>query len=305
MSRSTAVATGDTVEVLLAGFVVYLREQRGVSEPTIEAYGGDVRRFLTARGEVGLGDLTSAEVSRVVLGDPVRGRSPATVQRYACSVRAFLRYGHLAGLIETDLSGAVLPMADRRRSLLPQGLTEAQARAMLHSCDRRRSIGRRDHAVIVLMLRLGLRASEVAALRMDDLDWRGGTVTVHGKRARVDQLPLPADVGEAIAGYLQRGRPCTTAREVFVKASPPHAGLDGPTVSRIVRCASVRVGLTPFGAHRLRHTAACQMLRAGGSLAEIGQVLRHDSAQTTAEYACVDVGRLRTITRPWPARTTS
>ena len=305
MLRSTAAASADPVEALLAGFVVYLREQRGVSVSTIDAYVGDVRRFLTARGDVTLRNLTAAAVSRAVLGDPVIGRAPATVQRFVCSVRALLRYGHWAGLIESDLSGAVLPMADRRRSLLPQGLTEAQVRALLHSCDRRRSIGRRDYAVIVLMLRLGLRASEVAALQLDDIDWRAGTVTVHGKNARVDQLPLPADVGEAIAGYLQRGRPRTPTREVFVEATPPHASLGCGAVSSVVRRASVRVGLAPFGAHRLRHTAACQMLRAGGSLAEIGQVLRHDSAQTTAEYACVDVERLRTIARPWPAGTAS
>ncbi len=305
MSRSTALSSDGSVEALLAGFVVHLREQRGVSALTSGVYVGDVRRFLTARGDVSLRELTAAEVSKTVLSAPVAGRAPATVKQYGCAVRAFLRYCHVAGLIETDLSGAVLPMADRRRSLLPQGLTAAQVQALLHSCDRRRAVGRRNYAVIVLMLRLGLRVSEVAALRLDDIDWRAGTVTVRGKKARADQLPLPADVGDAIAGYLQRGRPRTTARAVFVGATSPHAGLACSAVSSIVRRASVRVGLTPFGPHRLRHTAACQMLRAGGSLAEIGQVLRHESAQTTAEYACVDVQRLRTIARRWPAGTTS
>ena len=305
MSRSTATSSDGSVEALLAGFVVYLREQRGVSALTIDAYLGDVRRFLTARGDASLRGLTAAEVSKVVLGAPVAGRAPATVKRYGCAVRAFLRYGHLVGLIETDLSGAVLPMADRRRSLLPQGLTEAQVRALLHSCDRRRAVGRRDYAVIVLMLRLGLRVSEVAALRLDDIDWRAGTVTVRGKKARVDQLPLPADVGDAIAGYLRRGRPYIPGRELFVGVTGRQVGLAGRGVSYIVYRACARAGLAPFGAHRLRHTAACQMLAAGGSLAEIGQVLRHDSAQTTAEYACVDVERLRTIARCWPAWTRS
>jgi integrase/recombinase XerD len=124
---------------------------------------------------------------------------------------------------------------------------------------------------------------------------------VHDKRARVDQLPVPADVGKAIAGYLQRGRPRTAARQVFVRTVPPPVGLSRSAVSTIVRRACARAGLAPFGAHRLRHTTACDMLRAGGSLAEIGQVLRHDSAGATAVYARVDVERLRTIARAWPA----
>jgi site-specific recombinase XerD len=128
---------------------------------------------------------------------------------------------------------------------------------------------------------------------------------VHGKRGRVDQLPLPADVGKAIAGYLRRGRSHATARQVFVAAIPRNAGLGRGGVSSIVRRACVRAGLAPFGAHRLRHTAAGDMLRAGGSLAEIGQVLRHDSSGATAVYARVDVERLRTIARPWPVGATS
>jgi integrase/recombinase XerD len=227
------------------------------------------------------------------------------VKRYGCAVRSFLRYGHLAGLIETDLSGAVLPMADRRRSLLPQGLTEAQVRALLRSCDRRRAVGRRDYAVIVLMLRLGLRVSEVAALRLDDIDWRAGTVTVHGKKRGWISYrcrPMSATRSPATCGTAGSR---VTGRELFVDVTGRQVGLGSRGVSCIVYRGCARAGLAPFGAHRLRHTAACQMLRAGGSLAEIGQVLRHESAQTTAEYACVDVKRLRTIARPWPAGTTS
>jgi integrase len=260
----------------------------------------DVRRFLQRRGCSDVRDVTAAEVSKAVLAE-VAGWSPATVRRYAASLRSLLRYCHLAGLIETDLSAAALPVSGRQRSLLPQGISPAQARALLRSCDRRRAAGRRDYAVIVLMLRLGLRAGEVAALRLEDIDWRAGLITVHGKRGRVDRLPLPVDVGEAFAGYLRRGRPRTAAREVFVRVIGPRVGLGSRGVSSIVRRAGVRAGLAPFGAHRLRHTAACEMLRAGGSLAEIGQVLRHRSAASTATYARVDVDRLRTMARPWPA----
>ena len=299
MSRSS-ITSGSPVDVLLDGFVGYLRRERGVTVLTVDAYVSDVRRFLAHRGGSELGALTAAEVSKAVLGQ-VAGRSPASVRRYGCALRSFLRYCYLAGLVEHDLSAAALPVSGRRRSLLPQGITPTQAKALLGACDRRRASGRRDYAVIVLMLRLGLRASEVATLTLDDLDWRAGQLTVHGKGNRVDQLPLPVDVGEAIAGYLRGGRPRTaTVREVFVRVMPPRVGLTRSGVTNIVLGAAKRAGLGAVRAHRLRHTAASDMLRAGAPLTEIGQVLRHRSLGSTAAYARVDVERLRTIARPWP-----
>src|SRR6266567_7626752 len=148
---------GLAVESLLDGFVGYLREERGVSGRTVEAYVSDVRRFLARRGGRGVDELSAAEVCAAVLGE-LDGRSPASVRRYGCALRAFLRYCHVAGLIESDLSAAALPVSGRRRSLLPQGISDEQARALLRACARRRATGRRDYAVIVLMLRLGLRA---------------------------------------------------------------------------------------------------------------------------------------------------
>lgn len=304
MPRSMTVP-GEGVEVVLAGFTDYLCEQRCVSPLTVAAYAADARRFLERRGRRGVRGLTAADVSRAILGDANGRRAPATVRRYACSLRAFLRYAHLVGLIGTDLSSAAVPVSGRQVSLLPQGLTPAQARVLLRTCDRRRAVGRRDYAMIVSMLRLGLRAREVAALRLEDIDWRTGQVTVHGKHARTDVLPLPSDVGTAIAGYLQRGRPCTTARAVFIRTMPPPVGVSRSAVSSVVRRASTRAGLETFGSHRLRHTIACQVLRAGGSLVEIGQILRHDSLGTTARYARVDVDRLRRIARAWPTGTRS
>jgi site-specific recombinase XerD len=304
MSRSTT-ARGEKVDAPLAGFIDYLRDQRCVSPLTVEAYVADARRFLERRGRKGLRGLTAGDVSRAILREADGRRAAAAVRRYACSLRAFLRYAHLVGLIGSDLSSAAVPVSGRQLSLLPQGLTPAQARALLRACDRRRAVGRRDYAMIVLMLRLGLRANEVATLQLEDLDWRSGQVTVHGKRARTDQLPLPTDVGTAIAGYLQRGRPSTTARAVFIRTTPPSEGVSRSAVSSAVRRASMRAGLEMFGAHRLRHTTACQLLRTGGSLGEIGQVLRHDSLGTTARYARVDVDRLRRIARAWPTATSS
>ena len=298
MSRSSATGIAPA-EVLLDGFVVYLRRERGVTALTVEAYVSDVRRFLVDRDASDLSELTAAEVSNAVLGQ-VSGRSPASVRRYGCALRSFLRYCYLVGLVERDLSAAALPVSGRRRSLLPQGISPTQAKALLRGCDRRRANGRRDYAVIVLMLRLGLREREVATLRLDDLDWRAGQITVHGKGGRVNQLPMPVDVGEAIASYLRRGRPRgVTTREVFLRVRPPHVALAHGGVTAIVASAARRAGLGVVRAHRLRHTAATDMLRAGASLAEIGQVLGHRSPGSTAAYARVDVERLRTIARPW------
>jgi site-specific recombinase XerD len=304
MSRSTTTP-GEGVEAVLAGFIDYLRVQRCVSTLTVEAYAADARRFLERRGRRGVRGLTAGDVSRAILREADGRRAAATVRRYACSLRAFLRYAHLVGLIGTDLSSAAVPVSGRQVSLLPQGLTQAQARALLHTCDRRRAVGRRDYAMIVLMLRLGLRAKEVATLQLEDLDWRTGQVTVHGKHARTDVLPLPTDVGAAIAGYLQRGRPRTRARTVFIRTMPPWVGVSRSAVSSVVRRASTRAGLETFGSHRLRHTTACQVLCRGGSLVEIGQILRHESLGSTARYARVDVDRLRRIARAWPTGTPS
>lgn len=285
---------------LVDEFVGHLRSERGVSALTVEAYVSDVRRFLADRGESDLSRLTAAEVSHSVLSQ-VADRAPATVRRYGCAVRSFLRYCYLVGVVDHDLSAAALPVSGRRRSLLPQGIKPSEARALLRACDRRRAIGRRDYAVILLMLRLGLRASEVATLRLEDLDWQAGQLTVHGKGSRVDELPLPVDVGEAIAAYLRRGRPReATVRSVFLRVQPPQVALTRGGVTAIVAGAARRAGLGVVRAHRLRHTAASDLLRAGAPLVEIGQVLRHRSLGSTAAYARVDVERLRTIARPWP-----
>ena len=229
-------------------------------------YVADVRRFLAGRGDGELSELTPADVSHAVL-DQVGTWSPASVRRFGCALRSFLRYCFLTGLVERDLSGAALPVSGRRRSLLPQGITPTQEKALLRACDRRRATGRRDYAVIVLILRLGLRANEVATLRLDDLDWRAGQLTVHGKGNRVDQLPLPVDVGEAIAAYLCRGRPrSATAREVFLRVQPPLVGLTrvGVSVARRRGSASRRAwrGAPPSAAPHRGHRHA-----AGGRVA--------------------------------------
>jgi integrase len=184
--------------------------------------------------------------------------------------------------------------------LLPRGISRADARALLDSCDRRRALGRRDYALLLVLLRLGLRRGEVAGLTLDDIDWRAGELVVHGKGGREDRLPLPADVGAAIAAYLRRGRPASARRELFLQARAPYAPIAAGTVAWTVRRACRRAAIPEVGSHRLRHTMACEMVGAGVPLVRIGQVLRHRSLQSTAIYARVDVDQLRQLAAPWP-----
>jgi site-specific recombinase XerD len=150
------------------------------------------------------------------------------------------------------------------------------------------------------VVRLGLRAGEVAALELDDVDWRAGEMVIRGKGRRLDRLPLPADAGEVIVDYLRHERPPTKSRNVFILAVAPRIGISAKTVSGVMRCACERVGLAPIGPHRLRHTTATEMLRGGASLGEVGQVLRHRQMTTTSIYAKVDLGSLAMLARPWP-----
>lgn len=286
-------------DLLVAGFVEFLCQERGLSPLSVEAYRSDVLRFLQRSYRDDLHGLTPAEVSKAVLRETV-DHSPASVRRFGCAVRTFLRYCYIAGMIDTDLSGCALPVSGRRRSLLPKGLTSSEAAQLLRACDRRRATGRRDYAAMLLMMRLGMRANEVATLTLDDIDWRAGVITVRGKGNRTDRLPMPVDIGEAITSYLRCGRPSTPVREVFVRSLPPRIALTRIGVSNLVLAASRRAGLRDVRAHQLRHTAACQMVRAGVPMVQIGEVLRHRSAGSTAAYARVDVARLRQLAQRWP-----
>ncbi len=287
-------------EVLLASFHGYLLKERALAPCTAAAYVERARRFLAgcATGAEVAG-LTAADVTRAVLREATAG-SVGSAQFFVVALRSFLRFCFLDGLVATDLSAAALTMTGRRRPGLPRGISQADATALLGSCDQRRSDGRRDYAVLIILLRLGLRAGEVAALTLADLDWRAAEMVVHGKGRREDRLPLPGDVSTAIADYLQRGRPTTTAREMFLRARAPIGALGRGGVSSIVRRACVRSGVAPVGAHRLRHTLACEMVRAGVPLSEISQVLRHRNATSTAIYARVDLDQLRALAQPWP-----
>ena len=289
-------------EQLHERYRVYLVEERGLAAGTIAGYLHVARLFFSARaadGGLRLEQLTAAEVTEFVLAECAT-RSVGSAKYVVCGLRSLLRYLYVAGHIDVELDAAVPTVASWRLAGLPVTFGRAEVARLLASCDRRTTFGRRDYAVLTLLARLGLRAGEVAALELGDIDWRAGELVVRGKGRRQERLPLPVDVGEAVAGWLRRGRPRCDCTKVITRVRAPHRGLSTAGVSAIVSAACRRAGLPELNAHRLRHTAATEMLRAGAALTEVGQVLRHASVLTTAIYAKVDRDRLRTLALPWP-----
>jgi integrase/recombinase XerD len=286
------------VQALAEGYRSYLAGERGLSAGRVEGYVREACLFLAGRAER-VGELTAAEVTQfVVAGCGCRG--PGAAKNMVTALRSLLRYLYLSGAVAVRLDGAVPAVAGCRDAGLPKALPAGQVAALLASCDRGRPAGRRDFAVLTLLARLGLRAGEVAALELGDIGWRGGELLVRGKGRREERLPLTADAGEAIAGYLRDGRPPGGSRNVFLRACAPYDALSAGGVKSVVRRACDRAGFPRAGAHRLRHSAATGMLRAGASLEEVGQVLRHRAAATTAIYAKVDDSALSILARPWP-----
>lgn len=291
-------------DVLLARFHDFLVHQRSLSTPVADAYCHWVHPFVAhVSGNEGIDHvsvLTAGDVTQFLTGYlPALSRKQA--QMTACGLRAFLRFAYVRGIVSADLATAIPSFPLRRLSRVPDGLTMRQVDALFDACDRSTSVGRRDFAVITCFVRLGLRRAEAASLHLDDVDWAAGTVTVHGKGNRIDQLPLPVDVGEAIVAYLRDGRPATTDRAVFVRAVAPFTALGPSSISCIVGRVARRAGLGTIHAHRLRHTTATLTLNAGASLDEVAQLMRHASVNTTATYAKTDLTRLAGLTRPWPA----
>ncbi len=304
LAPSPAVEHGP-VDVLIEHYRQYLLSERGLSRATSRGYIDAIRPFVRTRvSPDGLAlDWASVDAAAitafVVSHTPNQSRGAAKLT--VTALRALLRFLHVEGRITRPLTAAVPSVAGWRLAGLPKGLALAQVKALFASCDRRTRLGRRAFAVLTTLVRLGVRAGELAALRLDDIDWRAGTIVIRGKGHHLEQLPLPTDVGDAIVAYLRHGRPATaTDRTVFVRGRAPHHALSPSGVTSIVCAAAQRAGLGPIYAHRLRHTAATQLLRAGAPLPEIGQLLRHRRALTTAIYAKVDRAALRTIARPWP-----
>jgi integrase/recombinase XerD len=293
--------TDDPVERLLVDYSRYLFDERALTEHTVLVrYVPVARLFLDGvMGAEGLEleRLTAAEVSSF-LARECRRRSVPGARELVVALRSFLRYLHIARLISAALQWAVPSVADLRDRSLPRGLEPAVVKRLLSSCDRRRTVGRRDYAILLLLSRLGLRAGEVAALTLEDIDWHSGELLVAGKGGRYDGLPLPVDVAEAIVSYLRR-RPRIQDRALFLRVTAPAGPLRTSAVSGVVREACRRATVPSAGSHALRHTAATEMLRQGASLPEIGEVLRHREQKTTPTYAKVDRKTLR-LARPWP-----
>ncbi len=299
--RETATPASPA-EAVIERYRCYLVGQRGFQADSVRVYTDVARLFLSwldLGGALGLEDVTAAEVTRFVL-EEARRLKVASAKAMTTRLRSLLRFLYIEGFVTCPLADAVPSVAGWRLGSLPKALPPSQVAALLRSCDRRKGIGRRDFAVLVVLSRLGLRAGEAARLGLDDIDWRSGEVTVRGKWNRVDRLPLPVDVGEAIAAWLSQGRPTCQSRSVFVRVRAPHRALTSGGVSSIVWRACERAGLAPSRAHRLRHSAATGMLAGGASLEEIGQVLRHQRSDTTSIYAKVDRNSLAAAIRPWP-----
>jgi site-specific recombinase XerD len=288
---------------ILDAFGRYLRTERQLAERTVSLRVHLARPFLAGLagpdGTVRLDQASPAVVAGFVTGQS-QAYAVGSMKQVTVALRSLLRYLFAAGLAGRDLSPSVPPVAGWRLSGLPGGAGDGDVAAMLAGCNRSAVTGARDFAVLMLMSRLGLRACEVARLRLDDLDWRAGELAVRGKGGRVDRLPLPADVGGAVAGYLRLRRSPSACREVVLRACGPDAPMSRQAAVTVPRRAAARAGLPAIGAHRLRHRAATLVVSNGGSLAEAAQLLRHGSETVTAIYAKVDRAALAAVTRPWP-----
>ena len=293
------------VEQAVHKFERYLRDERRLAEVTIVYYVSFVRGFLA--DQFGDGPVT---LSRFCAGDVVRfvqRQAPRLhlkrAKQLTTALRSFLHYARYLGQIKRDLAAAVPTVANWSMSSIPRAIPADAARRLLASIRRRTAIGCRDYAILLLLARLGLRASEVVRLELQDIDWNAGSITVHGKGDQHSVLPLPAEVGCAIATYLRRGRPRSSSRRIFLRTKAPIRGLLGPqAIASLVQHNLTRAGIQAptRGAHQFRHALASEMLHHGATLAEIGEVLRHRHPDTTRIYTKVDLDSLRDLALPWP-----
>lgn len=298
-----APVSKDPASVILDRYRIFLTAERSLAMVTAARYIDCLRPFLSQRvlnGGLDLRNLRPADVTAFVV-ERCPQLNAGVAKLTVTALRSFLGFLHLDGVTERSLVHAAPKVLRRRLAGLPKGLEPDQVRRLLAACDVDTAVGCRDLAILTLLVRFGLRRREVARLRLDDIDWRAGTISVHGKGNCYERVPLPPDVGHRVAEYLQHGRPTDAqGRTVFVRHFAPHHALSTARVSTIVADVARRAGLGRVHAHRLRHTAATELLRAGASLPEIGQLLRHRRTATTAIYAKVDRDNLRLIARPWP-----
>jgi len=286
------------LEALVEEYRQWLVVERSLAPVTVRYRAGVARRFLSECGDQDLKSLSVGEVIRFLV-DQNSGLAVKTTKGLATALRSVLGYLYLRGVTDNQLALGVPAPSGPHGTSLPRWIPAAELKALLACGDSTTVLGRRDHAIVVLLARLGLRVGEIVGLRLDDLDWSAGEIVVRGKGSRTERLPMPVDVGKALVVYLRRGRPVTTCRSVFVRASGPPLDMSAANVRDVVRRACTRAGITVVSPHRLRHSATA-MLRAGASLEEVGQVLRDRDAQVVALYAKVDFVALRPLALSWP-----
>jgi site-specific recombinase XerD len=287
-------------------FEDYLRTERGLAPRSIVTYLPAIRRFLREVCPAGADELGNISQESVIsyIERHAQDRSPATARTMCGSLRAFLRYLHHRGLNPAALAGCVPSIRRWKLASLPTYLSTAQVQKALAGCDRATAIGRRDYAILMMLSKLGLRASEVATLTLDDIDWRAGEMCVHAKGRQRAQMPIPPEIGAAIVEYLRKSRPKSSCRRLFVRTFAPYTGFaNGSAITQIAKSALERAGIKDCahrGAHIFRHSLATELLRSGATLTEIGQLLRHKSHDATRIYAKVDIEALRALSLPWP-----
>ena len=280
---------------IFEGFSDYLRQERGLAPRSIISHLPVVRRFLREVCPAGAGDLTNISQERVIryIERHARDGSAGSGKRMCWSLRAFLRYLHHKGLTPLALADCIPSIRRWKLASLPTYLSAAQVEKILGGCDRATAMGRRDYAILMMLAKLGLRAGEVASLTLDDIDWRSGEMLIRAKGRQQARMPMPRDVGAAVVAYLRDRRPTTSCRRLFLRTLAPHVGFaSGCAITMIAKAALERVGIRGYahhGAHIFRHSLATELLRSGATLSEIGQLLRHESHDTTRIYAKVDV----------------
>lgn len=293
-------------EQIVEAFSAYIIRERGLSSSSSDQHKLLARRFLQEMYPAGpceFAMLNPEIVIQYVERHALDGAAD-TGKAMCWSLRAFLRYLHLRGYIADPLADCVPSIRRWRLAGLPTFLPPVKVQQVLDSCDRSTPMGLRDYAILMVLAKLGLRAGEVVALTLDDIDWRAGEILVHGKGRRCAVMPLRTDVGAAIVDYLRNGRPTSTSRHLFLRVLAPHTGFtSGCAVTMIARQALDRAGIHGYahhGAHLFRHSLATDLLRSGASFDEIGQLLRHEHADSTRIYAKLDIETLRTLSQPWP-----